>query len=217
MYPLNYVYVTVPFGVSGSWAAGKHTGTDFRAAVGTNVYATRGGRVTHVGWGGYGEAYGFHVIIAAKTITGQERRVLYAHLSSSPLDAGEYVDMGDYIGESGETGRTFGAHLHYEERVSPFGYYNYASPVFLKYPKLFKVTVRLSRVKPGKKNRHIRRVQRRLNKRLRGPDLTLSGYYGLKTRQAYKRWQEKLGYSGSDADGVAGRKSLEKLGFNVKP
>ncbi len=46
------------------------------------------------------------------------------------------------------------------------------------------------------------------------------GSYGSKTVAAYKAWQKKLGYSGTDADGVPGKTSLSRLGsahgFTVK-
>ncbi|MER7174190.1 N-acetylmuramoyl-L-alanine amidase [Streptomyces mesophilus] len=40
----------------------------------------------------------------------------------------------------------------------------------------------------------------------------IDGSYGTKTLAAYAAWQRRLGYSGSDADGVPGRKSLTALG-----
>jgi hypothetical protein len=38
------------------------------------------------------------------------------------------------------------------------------------------------------------------------------GSFGSLTRTAYAGWQRRLGYSGSDADGIPGRTSLTKLG-----
>ena len=45
---------------------------------------------------------------------------LYAHMSkfSSVISQGACVDSGEVIGYVGLTGRTTGAHLHYEYRVS---------------------------------------------------------------------------------------------------
>ncbi|MFF7408694.1 CHAP domain-containing protein [Streptomyces lydicus] len=47
------------------------------------------------------------------------------------------------------------------------------------------------------------------------------GSFGTLTQEAYKAWQKRLGYSGSDADGIPGLTSLTKLGarhgFGVKP
>ena len=215
VYPLKYVYVTVPFGRPGDWAAGKHTGTDFRASVGTSVYSTWHGVVEHVGWGGYGAAYGYHVIVRSKTRTGSTRKVLYAHLSGAGVRTGQAVKAGQYLGKSGATGRTFGAHLHYEERVSPYGYYNYAAPVFLHYdskPDL--PVVHLANLKPGKKNKDVRRVRRRLRKKGMKPGWGRK--FNRKFQDAYARWQRKLGYSGKEANGIPGRTSLGKLDLEVK-
>ena len=38
------------------------------------------------------------------------------------------------------------------------------------------------------------------------------GHAGTKTKEAYSRWQRKLGHSGRDADGIPGKVSLTKLG-----
>lgn len=38
------------------------------------------------------------------------------------------------------------------------------------------------------------------------------GSFGSTTVAAYKKWQQKLGYTGSDADGIPGMTSLKKLG-----
>lgn len=217
-YPVKDVYVTMPFGRPGNvWAAGKHTGTDFRAAVGTSVYATRGGTVEHVGWGGYGQAYGFHVIIRCRTKLGATRKVLYAHLSGASVHAGEVVSMGERIGASGETGNTFGPHLHYEERTSPYGYYNYAAPVFLSYKKKEpkpKVSVKLHKLKPGKTAGSVGIVRRRL--RRKGIKAGYGFKFDQKFRDAYQRWQHRLGYKGADANGIPGRTSLQKLNLRVK-
>ncbi|WP_406299810.1 N-acetylmuramoyl-L-alanine amidase [Embleya sp. NBC_00888] len=38
------------------------------------------------------------------------------------------------------------------------------------------------------------------------------GHYGTATLRAYAEWQRRLGYNGSDADGIPGRRSLTRLG-----
>jgi|SRR6478735_2381540 len=40
----------------------------------------------------------------------------------------------------------------------------------------------------------------------------VDGHYGTSTVQAYAAWQRRLGYSGSDADGIPGNASLTRLG-----
>lgn len=38
------------------------------------------------------------------------------------------------------------------------------------------------------------------------------GHYGTTTVEAYRKWQQRCGYTGSDADGIPGKSSLTKLG-----
>ncbi|MEU9442891.1 endolysin [Streptomyces sp. NPDC048304] len=40
----------------------------------------------------------------------------------------------------------------------------------------------------------------------------VDGSYGSKTVGAYSSWQQRLGYTGSDADGIPGKTSLQRLG-----
>lgn len=215
--PVAYVYITAEFGRPGSWAAGYHTGIDYRAAVGTKIFATKTGYVVHAGYGGFGAAYGNHIILKSLH-NGRTIYHLYAHLSDSHVVRGQTVKTNQWIGNSGATGNVTGPHLHYEERVSPFGYYNHIRPVLPSYIPITFVprTVSLSKIKPGKKNRQIKRLQRRLNRAINA-GLPITGFYGPATKAAVKKWQERLGFSGSDADGVAGKSSLEKLGLKAKP
>lgn len=123
-------YVTCVFGKKGSWMAGYHTGVDYRAPVGTKIFATKGGTVVHSGTGSsYGSAYGSHVILKCRDSKGSVE-VLYAHLSKPLVRKGQRVKTGQCIGLSGETGNTAGPHLHYEERVYPFNYWSHRRPIF---------------------------------------------------------------------------------------
>jgi len=76
------------------------------------------------------------------------------------------------------------------------------------------VTVSLKNLKFAKKNNDVKQVQSALIKK--GYKISkATGFYGLQTRAAYKKWQKHLGYSGTGADGIPGKASLEKLGFKV--
>ena len=87
-----------------------HTGLDFRAEAGAAVRAAGGGRVTSADYsGGYGN------MIEIDHGNGVSTR--YAHLSSINVVAGQEVAAGAVIGRVGSTGRSTGAHLHYETRV----------------------------------------------------------------------------------------------------
>ena len=113
--------VTTPFGKKGSWAAGYHTGDDYACPVGTSVRATASGTVINANWGA---DYGTHIVIESP----DRIRQLYAHLSKKTVNVGQKVSAGQEIGKSGNTGRSTGPHLHYEERVSPYAYKNHRKP-----------------------------------------------------------------------------------------
>jgi len=87
-----------------------HEGIDIAAAVGTPIRATAAGTVRFAGaMGSYGNVI---VIDHAGGI-----RTLYAHNSRHRVRAGQRVERGDVIGTVGATGRTTGAHVHYEVQV----------------------------------------------------------------------------------------------------
>lgn len=87
-----------------------HSGLDFRAATGDPVRVTANGKVVSAGWsGGYGR------MIEVDHGNGLATR--YGHLSAIGVKVGEYVKIGQVIGEVGSTGRSTGPHLHYETRV----------------------------------------------------------------------------------------------------
>ena len=138
MKPTRLDYVTCPYGKPGDWMAGYHTGIDYRAPEGTAIFATKGAKVVHSGYGGvYGPAYGNYVVLES-WYRGRKRQHLYAHLSKSLVKSGQRVKGGDKIGLSGASGNAFGPHLHYEERFTPFTYWNHYKPVLPDYVPLSK-------------------------------------------------------------------------------
>ncbi len=88
-----------------------HAGLDIAAEAGAPVRAARAGRVAFAGW--YG-GYGYAVLIEH----GQGYATLYAHLDDYVVERGEYVAAGQRIGCVGDTGYSFGPHLHFEVRVN---------------------------------------------------------------------------------------------------
>jgi len=98
-----------------------HSGMDFSAPIGTDVYATGEGNVTLAGWK---QGYGNTIIINH----GYNYQTLYGHLSKINVNQGQKVMRGDIIGEVGSTGKSTGPHLHYEvhykgEPQNPSHYY----------------------------------------------------------------------------------------------
>lgn len=84
-----------------------HKGVDWACVVGTTVHASRGGKVVSAGWNG---SYGYSVLIDH----GDGVKTRYAHMSKLSVSAGQYVEQGETIGKSGNTGRSTGPHLHFE-------------------------------------------------------------------------------------------------------
>jgi murein DD-endopeptidase MepM/ murein hydrolase activator NlpD len=94
----------------------EHLGVDFTPGEGTPIYAIADGIVAEAEDAEYG--YGNHVIID-HVINGQNIQSLYAHMGhgTTTLVAGTVVKVGDFIGLVGNTGQSYGAHLHFEIRV----------------------------------------------------------------------------------------------------
>lgn len=112
-YPLNgEITVTDPYGYSRLTGDStiSHKGVDFRADVGTPVYAMNAGRV-----------------LVAKTYTDYGNTIiidhglglmsLYMHLSELEVKPGDMVEKGKEIGKSGQTGYAEGPHLHISIKI----------------------------------------------------------------------------------------------------
>lgn len=104
----SYHYISSKYGMRN----GKmHTGVDFAADYGTNIYAWKSGIVTIAEWNG---SYGKFIEI--KHNDGTVSR--YAHLSSYNISCGDTVVKGQKIGGVGSTGNSTGNHLHWEIKVN---------------------------------------------------------------------------------------------------
>lgn len=104
--PTKNYKVSATFGQAGGWSSGHHTGLDFAAPEGTPVFAALAGEVVAVGYDG---AYGNRIIVKHDGI-----KTMYAHLSATDVKKGDRVLRGEVIGRVGSTGRSTGAHLHFE-------------------------------------------------------------------------------------------------------
>jgi len=89
----------------------NHWGIDIAGNEGEGVYATDAGVIVYAGWNDYG--YGNMVMIDH----GNGFQSLYAHMSAFNVGCGQSVGQGDVIGAIGTTGRSSGAHLHFEIRA----------------------------------------------------------------------------------------------------
>lgn len=101
----------------------RHTGVDFALKPGNPVYATGDGVVENVSFAFFG--YGNSVVVNH----GFGYKTRYAHLKTVGVVEGMKIKRGECIGESGNSGRSSGPHLHYEviykdRHVNPANYYD---------------------------------------------------------------------------------------------
>lgn len=99
-----------------------HTGMDFTAPSGTDVYATGDGVISDIIKSSRG--YGNHIVVDH----GFGYSSLYAHLDGFNVKKGQKVQRGEVIGFVGNTGMSLAPHLHYEVKlngrtVDPVNYY----------------------------------------------------------------------------------------------
>ena len=137
--PVRWTRVTNPFAAPGSYAsssdahgpAGHHTGIDFgshllapfKAIAGQPVRASVAGIVVI---SEYNSTMGNWVgIYHAK----DDVTITYWHMHDRLVRVGEQVSLGDYVGHVGDTGNSFGAHLHVEaNRGRGFDYSGHIKP-----------------------------------------------------------------------------------------
>lgn len=89
----------------------RHEGVDFVAPSGTPILAAAGGVVVASEWH---PEYGNMIDIDH----GDGLKTRYAHASKALVKAGDLVRPGQLIGRVGSTGRSTGAHLHFEVHVN---------------------------------------------------------------------------------------------------
>jgi len=109
--------VTSPFGYR--WGR-LHAGIDIGVPYGTPIHAAAAGRVVIAGWVG---GYGNYTCVDH----GGGLATCYAHQSSLAVGVGASVSQSQVIGYVGNTGHSFGPHLHFEVRINgtpvdPLGY-----------------------------------------------------------------------------------------------
>jgi murein DD-endopeptidase MepM/ murein hydrolase activator NlpD len=90
----------------------KHKGVDFKAPVGTPVRATFDATVLRKNWNFRGNGNS----VELQENGGKGRTALYLHLSELPksLSTGQRIKKGEVFAKSGNTGRSFAPHLHYQ-------------------------------------------------------------------------------------------------------
>ncbi|HLS07415.1 MAG TPA: peptidoglycan DD-metalloendopeptidase family protein [Bacillota bacterium] len=97
-----------PYGWRSFNGGGYHHGIDIPANTGTNVHAAASGVVTR---SDFSPSYGHVIFVYHPDL---DLTTVYAHLSQRVASIGANVSKGELIGKVGNTGRSFGAHLHFE-------------------------------------------------------------------------------------------------------
>ena len=110
-----------------------HRGVDLGLCHGENrtIVAAFAGKVVKVRNQGRRKGYGRYVILDH----GNGLTTLYAHLERWKVKVGDELQAGDTIGIGGNSGRSFGAHLHFEMRyngvyINPETVYDFAEGTF---------------------------------------------------------------------------------------
>lgn len=106
--PIEHYVVTSEWG--GRWGR-MHEGMDFGAGTGTPIYASDGGKVIKANyWSGHG--------LCVEIDHGNGVITRYSHCSAVHVSIGDLVYQGQHIANVGNTGHSFGSHLHFEVRVN---------------------------------------------------------------------------------------------------
>lgn len=129
--PVDRYYISSGFGERTDPLNGEpaiHEGLDMVDTIKSEVMATAPGRVVFAGWrGSYGRVVEIDHGLGIITV--------YAHLDSVLVKEGDLVDYRQAIGKLGNSGRSSGAHVHYEVRfegkpLDPMGFLKAGRYVF---------------------------------------------------------------------------------------
>ena len=226
--PVKNPRITQQYGKPNTrYKAGRHTGLDLAMPIGTQLFSIVDGVVVDTS---FDKSYGNKVVIEYLW-DGVKYQDWFCHLDKAEVTKGQTVKAGQPIAKSGNTGNSTGPHLHLETRIAPFRYGNdvahpclpikdYVHPntptarkvslikkvaavVTPSVPKATKI-VNLKELLAGQAD-DISLVQSALN-------IKVTGKWDTATKTAYAKYQNTLGFKGKDADGIAGRTSLTKLG-----
>ena len=88
-----------------------HDGVDIGAPYGSPVIATGKGKIISSGWDTY-------LGNCVRVDHGNGTVTVYGHLQKTSVSVGDVVAKGTEVGKLGSTGRSTGAHVHYEVRIN---------------------------------------------------------------------------------------------------
>ncbi len=118
-------YITSPYGYRRRFRR-MHKGIDIKANTGDTIRAAFDGRVRLTKFERRG--YGYYVVVRHTN----DLETVYGHLSKFLVKPDQYVHAGDPIALAGNTGRSFGSHLHFETRfmgyaINPAAIFDFAN------------------------------------------------------------------------------------------
>lgn len=118
-------YVTSPYGYRARFRR-MHKGIDLKAQIGDTIRAAFDGKVRLTKFERKG--YGYYIVMRHPN----ELETVYGHLSKFLVKPDQVVKAGDPIALAGNTGRSFGAHLHFETRfmgypINPAAIFDFAN------------------------------------------------------------------------------------------
>ena len=122
VWPSDTYLLTDTFGYQ-EWRGGIHNGIDIGASYGDPIYAAASGTVWIAGWS---DSAGNWVVINH----GGGVLSVYMHASALYVSSGQYVSAGQTIAAVGNTGYSFGAHLHFGVTVGG----DYVNPLYYVSP-----------------------------------------------------------------------------------
>lgn len=200
------------------WAAGFHPGDDWHTGAGAGdlgkpVASPVSGKVVHVGTGGWGAAYGIHVIV--EDATGD--RTAICHLRKATVALGAWVFYGDKLGELGQTGNVSGPHVHVERRKGPYGYWQHTKPVYgTAAPFPGAAAFRLDRIHPAVTLLGRRLIAHGFAAKHDGNGYQAGPRFTKYDRANVRAFQIAQGWTGSDADGYPGPSTWKLLMARAK-
>ena len=181
------------------------------------------GRCIKAGWDNGG--YGFCVVI----VDNQNRYWIYAHLSKVLINANTNVNIGDTIGIEGNSGNSFGSHLHLEIRQNGWNRGNVSLNVasILGIPNVRGIVNNTTNTPTPVQNltsspstgftfnynvrEDVKELQKILNSK--GFSLVVDGKFGKQTLAALKKYTIEINDKGSLTKWVQNR--LNACGFNA--
>lgn len=93
----------------------KHDGIDFKTPVGTPVYAPFSGKVIRTNW----KTRFNGTSMSAELSTNPRTYMVLLHLDKLYVKDGQSFKAGDHIADSGNSGRSYAPHLHYQLQKEP--------------------------------------------------------------------------------------------------